>query len=1103
MSISPLSMMGTAFGTIAGRNKGMGGMVSGIDTQEIIKGLTSATRARIAREEQNKQLAQWRQNAYRDVVSAINEFQNKYLRVGASNLRQSSTFATISAASASSSIRVSATPSSTLEDITIDRILSVATAHSVKSKEGLQKNLTGTAVIDADFMNDTTFTGRTFSITVDGRTHNLKLDRLDGYDSDAMFDTTAPEYDKNKHLYYTYDPVTKDVTAKDLTSLAPKEKFELVLQSIIDDAVGTRVALDGDGKPIADPSNPSVYLRESIVSVSLAEEGGKSFIELENKNDIISIAAGSTLFGFTAGHTNRIGVNTQIKEIEGLRAQLHGGAYAFTVNGVAFSFSENDSLQTVMNEVNTSDANVRMSYSANTGEFTITSKTTGFADNIVMRDNTGNLLNTLFGAQGASSLTSSPLLLNTPIAADKIPDFKKMIEDARAEDSVTALISRLRSFALEMTVDGETKTIGINMTPTLEAFIRGTANTPAAAADELVKSINTSLAEAFGRENEDVTDSVGKVRFAADTVGDALSLRFQDGMQVSMGNTGASAAALGMLGYEVVADGTRRDFTNHVTYQNQPRVTAENPHGVSVDTLSADEKIALSLTINNTERTIEYELTVGDKASLTAINANGSLTDEQKARQSAQVITSRLNSVISDMFGSDAAGVVFYVENSGDDIGKVTLFANGNDVSMRVADPVPDRKDALELLGFADGVNNKAIIDTNNDVVLGDLGLTGTGTITINGKGFDISETTTMSKLLEEINAVPGVEAYFVDGNLVINGGEDLTVGQSGVNFLQNFFGFSESIDEFKPMPENYEGRNIRGRDAEIIVNGRNMSQGSNSFTINGTNIEVFEASNDPIRITMSNNPDVLIDKLKEWVADYNALLATLNNLVNEKPQADYFPLSAEQRSELSMAEIERWENEAMKGLLYQDPVLRSIISDMRSLITSPKGYTGLTLHQIGISTASFLSTSVNSGDYVVGDFGALAGRLEITPQGEDRLRQMILNNPDAVRNAFTHLEGIGNRLDSIVERAVSTTTDPKRRGSLIVAISGNPALPGREIDKGGLENAIRRYDESIAVLRTRLQAEYDRHWKQFTAMEMAINRLGIQSGWLADFQIQ
>ena len=69
------------------------GLASGLDTDALIESMTAATRSKIAKQKQDKQLLQWQMDDYRSISSKLIDFQNKYLSYSSeTNLRSSSFF---------------------------------------------------------------------------------------------------------------------------------------------------------------------------------------------------------------------------------------------------------------------------------------------------------------------------------------------------------------------------------------------------------------------------------------------------------------------------------------------------------------------------------------------------------------------------------------------------------------------------------------------------------------------------------------------------------------------------------------------------------------------------------------------------------------------------------------------------------------------------------------------------------------------------------------------------------------------------------------------------------------------------------------------------
>lgn len=60
-------------------------LVSGLDTDTLIKQLTAGTRSKIAQQQQKLQLAQWKRDSYREVTTKLTDFSNKYFSYSATD----------------------------------------------------------------------------------------------------------------------------------------------------------------------------------------------------------------------------------------------------------------------------------------------------------------------------------------------------------------------------------------------------------------------------------------------------------------------------------------------------------------------------------------------------------------------------------------------------------------------------------------------------------------------------------------------------------------------------------------------------------------------------------------------------------------------------------------------------------------------------------------------------------------------------------------------------------------------------------------------------------------------------------------------------------
>lgn len=241
-----------------------------------------------------------------------------------------------------------------------------------------------------------------------------------------------------------------------------------------------------------------------------------------------------------------------------------------------------------------------------------------------------------------------------------------------------------------------------------------------------------------------------------------------------------------------------------------------------------------------------------------------------------------------------------------------------------------------------------------------------------------------------------------------------------------------------------------------------------------------------PVTITSTTDVDDMMNKIKDFVTLYNGLIKDLNDQSKERKYRDYAPLTDEQRKEMSENEIKLWEEKAKSGLLRGDSILRGGISNMRSLIY--ESYPGVenkkfnTLYSIGITTST---KSYNDG-----------GTLEIN---EDKLRKALEEDPDAVTALFSNQ---GNKEEKKIIDGVEQTVDTrgflvKLRDSMnnfkldIEKKAGRATFTDNQYTIG---KSIIDMDKRIYTWQDKLERIESRYWKQFSAMEKAINKANSQS---------
>lgn len=337
---------------------GMGGLVSGMDIDELVSSLTATSREKILKQEQNIQKFQWKQESYRTISSALKEFQTKYFDLlSKTNLRSPAFFKTVASTATSDAVSVSASASATAGTMVINSITQLATSQKFTSKVPASQDLVGTVALTSVSNLRTNLEGKSILMNLDGQARTITLDT-------AFFDGLGGA------------PTTGDFTA--------------ALQDKIDSAFG----VSGDA--------------DRVIEVGLSAGDNLSFTAAGSTLSLSGVGSDTTALdalGFTNGQSNKIRLNSTLQDLSLAASQeLTSGTHQFKINGVEFSFSKDETLSAVINRINASDAGVTLSYSSITDKFTMTAKATGSGERIVVSETNGKFLSAL-GLNGTEANT--------------------------------------------------------------------------------------------------------------------------------------------------------------------------------------------------------------------------------------------------------------------------------------------------------------------------------------------------------------------------------------------------------------------------------------------------------------------------------------------------------------------------------------------------------------------------------------------------------------------------------------------------------------------------------------------------------------------------
>lgn len=282
--------------------------------------------------------------------------------------------------------------------------------------------------------------------------------------------------------------------------------------------------------------------------------------------------------------------------------------------------------------------------------------------------------------------------------------------------------------------------------------------------------------------------------------------------------------------------------------------------------------------------------------------------------------------------------------------------------------------------------------------------------------------------------------------------------------------------------PEIYA--QLTGQNAVVRYQGSDEIEfTTNNISINGLNIQLKGTGE--VTVTVSPDVDAVFNAIKKFVDEYNKLVDEVNKKLREPRYRDYLPLTQEQKDEMSEKEIELWEARAKSGLIRNDSMLTSILSQLRMALYSTVESSALkNLPAIFIETGTYVDPD---GNLIDGERGKLAIR------NESALRDLIRDNLDEVMKLFTVNDannqnnvGIGWRLYNLAGAAKSQL---EKKAGLV---------SGPVVDSSTLGERIRDMNERIEQMQRRLVTIEQRYWAQFTALERAIARMNMQSAWLA-----
>jgi flagellar hook-associated protein 2 len=319
------------------------GLATGLDVDSIVTGMLSDKQTQIDKAEQEKTKLEWKQEAYRDVISDLNNFENAYLQIGKSTSMASSNMYTVFNTTSSNPIlSVKTTPDCAggSQDVVIKQSATYASLFS----NDINRNITGSALASSASDIAASLAGKSFNIKVDDITKTVTFDSDD------------------------FSGITSDSTYSDLAN---------AIQTAVNSTLGAQkvsVGVNSDNE-ITISADTSGYYENSTITVSTSD----------SENDALSV------LGLTSGANNRLDLNAEI-----------GQDVSFTINGETISLTGDQTLNDAFKAINTSGAGVKISYDGTTDTITLKSTQSGASGSITIDDESG-----FFSSIGITATTAT------------------------------------------------------------------------------------------------------------------------------------------------------------------------------------------------------------------------------------------------------------------------------------------------------------------------------------------------------------------------------------------------------------------------------------------------------------------------------------------------------------------------------------------------------------------------------------------------------------------------------------------------------------------------------------------------------------------------
>lgn len=396
----------------------------------------------------------------------------------------------------------------------------------------------------------------------------------------------------------------------------------------------------------------------------------------------------------------------------------------------------------------------------------------------------------------------------------------------------------------------------------------------------------------------------------------------------------------------------------------------------------------------------------------------------------------------------------------------------------------------LDALGLSVGDSNHLNLNSKISSFIEDTGTDSTYALKINDvdiKG--ITGDSTIQDVIDKINKSNAkVKVTYLEtaNRFQITSTEQ---GTSGKIFINTSDGLAKKLFG----GDNTEGKiEESGQDAIINVSydgvATEIRRSSNTFDLEGIAVTVsgefgytgdnLDTTAEAVTFSAKANTEKVINSVKEMVEAYNSIIEAVNKEISTKPNRSYTPLTDEQKEEMSESQIEKWEEKAKEGLLFNDSDLSSLASHMR-FVLKDAGLDYQDLEKIG------LTASTNASDN---------GKLVLD---EDKLIAALETEPTLVQKLFAG-DGTSNGLMTNIKNVFDQYAKKEGSSKGILVDKAGSSLAPLSLLTNTIYKQLEDMDKTLKSLQTYLTTEQDRYISKFASLETVIAQMNSQSSWLS-----